>query len=409
MRRLYIACRQWRRALLDCLRREPMDERSVVDPHSLPLNPYLPASCRILPGPRRGGQILTAAGAGPITLALLGAAGTGKTLAAAGAGRRPSAARVRGYRAASGRPALDADARARALLVDEAGRMDEPALMKLAAQRTSLVILTDLPPFAKTLERLSPPPATGQPASARAATAPALCCRMGRAGGRTRRIDHRRCGRAAGGSFERHTPFDRAAAGRRAGARRAFGSGPYQRWGYRPGCRIAVGGIGLRAAGRGRARVYRRQRQWRRPPPPVQADPAPARTPAEQAVSQAPALRPPPQKATAHTTDGVRAVDAGRGNSAGVVARQLASAGCRGDGPWCPRPRSPDPRQTRRWRTPARAFRRHWRRPGPSSRSFPQLRSRRSRARSWTPRVARRSSSSRPRPHRRSSAPMVQP
>jgi hypothetical protein len=96
--------------------------------------------------------------AGPAFLALLGPAGTGKTWmlqAAAAAMRRrgqPAVLVRRGELPIEVFPGT-------AILVDEAARMNDAQLARLAAVRDASVVLADLPAFAARLKRLDRPPA----------------------------------------------------------------------------------------------------------------------------------------------------------------------------------------------------------------------------------------------------------
>lgn len=96
--------------------------------------------------------------AGPAFLALLGPAGTGKTwllhAAAAGLRRRgqPAILVRRGELPIEVFPGT-------AVLVDEAARMDDRQLARLAAVRDASIVLADLPAFAVRLDQLARPPA----------------------------------------------------------------------------------------------------------------------------------------------------------------------------------------------------------------------------------------------------------
>lgn len=95
---------------------------------------------------------------GPAFLALLGPAGTGKTwllqAAAAGLRRRgqPAILVRRGELPIEVFPGS-------AVLVDEAARMDDQQLARLAAVRDASIVLADLPAFAARFEQLARPPA----------------------------------------------------------------------------------------------------------------------------------------------------------------------------------------------------------------------------------------------------------
>jgi len=96
--------------------------------------------------------------AGPAFLALLGSAGTGKTwmlqTAAAALRRRgqPAILVRRGELPIEVFPGT-------AVLVDEAARMDDQQLARLAAVRDASIVLADLPAFAARLDQLARPPA----------------------------------------------------------------------------------------------------------------------------------------------------------------------------------------------------------------------------------------------------------
>ncbi len=102
-------------------------------------------------------ELVTGLTAGPAFLALLGPAGTGKTwmLQAAAADLRRRGQPVilvrRGELPIEVFPGT-------AVLVDEAARMDDGQLARLAAVRDASVVLADLPAFAARLEQLARPP-----------------------------------------------------------------------------------------------------------------------------------------------------------------------------------------------------------------------------------------------------------
>ncbi len=102
-------------------------------------------------------RVLRAAAAGPVTLAILGPAGTGKTLllqelagSLRGQGRDVTLVR---------QGDLPFELRAGGVfLVDEAARLDQEGLDRLAAQSLGIVVLADLPRFARRLDSLALPP-----------------------------------------------------------------------------------------------------------------------------------------------------------------------------------------------------------------------------------------------------------
>ena len=125
------------------------------------LSPLSPAAaCGIVTHPvwlKARAALLDAASAGPTTLALLGEAGTGKSwlLRHLDVILRETGQAVTLVGQGDLPWTLQPGA---VLLIDEAARMNAEALAILAAQRTSLVILADLPAFADILMQHAPPP-----------------------------------------------------------------------------------------------------------------------------------------------------------------------------------------------------------------------------------------------------------
>jgi hypothetical protein len=102
-------------------------------------------------------RVLAAAAAGPATLALLGPTGAGKTwllrdLALTLRRRGMSVTHIR-----QGDTTFELNAGA-AVLVDEASRMSDETLARVAGQRIGLLVLADLPEFSGRLETLPRPP-----------------------------------------------------------------------------------------------------------------------------------------------------------------------------------------------------------------------------------------------------------
>ncbi len=104
-------------------------------------------------------MLLAAAAGGPRTLALLGAAGTGKTwlLNRLVPELRERGRLVRLEQRGEVTPQFPLGG---ILLVDEASRLDRASLEQMANQQRGLVILADVPAFSARLDALSRPPAT---------------------------------------------------------------------------------------------------------------------------------------------------------------------------------------------------------------------------------------------------------
>ncbi len=104
-------------------------------------------------------MLLAAAAGGPRTLALLGAAGTGKTwlLNRLVPELRERGRLVRLEQRGEVTPQFPLGG---ILLVDEASRLDRASLEQMANQQRGLVILADVPAFSVRLDALSRPPAT---------------------------------------------------------------------------------------------------------------------------------------------------------------------------------------------------------------------------------------------------------